>query len=149
MEKLKKLNERLIDILENDWAEQVMRKPSLSTEDIKMLNALTDTIKNIQKICLLKSGGYSEDDGPDGYGMGASYGNRGQHYVRPHYSRDDGRNGDGGQGNYGTRRNGGRGGYSRDDGRSEMMEHLEMALDSANEQDREAIRRMMKNMENL
>lgn len=40
------------------------------------------------------------------------------------------------------------GGYSRDDGRSEMMEHLEMALDSANEQDRENIKRFMREMEN-
>lgn len=144
MEKLVKLNERLIDILENDWAEQIMRKASLTAEDIKLLNALTDTIKNIQKICLLENGGYSEDDGMDGYGRGVSYGNKGKHYVRPHYSRDGGRD----NGDYGSSRDR-RGRYSRDDGKSEMMEHLEMALDSANEQEREAIRRMMKNLENL
>ena len=41
-----------------------------------------------------------------------------------------------------------RGRYSRDDGRSEMLEHLEMALDSASEQDRESIRRFMRQMDN-
>ena len=40
-----------------------------------------------------------------------------------------------------------RGRYSRDDGRSEMMEHLEAALDSATEQDREDIRRFMRKLE--
>jgi len=38
--------------------------------------------------------------------------------------------------------------YSRDDGRSEMMEHLEMAMDSATEQDKETIRRFMRQLEN-
>ena len=50
-------------------------------------------------------------------------------------------------GDYSTRRDK-RGRYSRDDGRSEMMEHIEMAMDSANEQDRETIKRFMRQLEN-
>ena len=50
-------------------------------------------------------------------------------------------------GGYSVRRDG-RGRYSRDDGRSQMMEHLEMALDAANEQDREYIKRFMRKLEN-
>lgn len=50
-------------------------------------------------------------------------------------------------GGYSSRRDS-RGRYSRDDGRSKMMEHLEAALDSATEQDREDIRRFMRNLEN-
>ena len=61
--------------------------------------------------------------------------------MRGDYSRDAmGRNRDSGKN--------GRGRYSRDDGRSEMMEHLEMALDAANEQDREDIKRFMRKLEN-
>ena len=67
-----------------------------------------------------------------------------KHYVRGHYSRDSGRDGMGG---YSSRRDS-RGRYSRDDGRSEMMEHLEMALDSASDQDRETIKRFMRQLEN-
>ena len=52
-------------------------------------------------------------------------------------------------GDYSSRRGGrSRGGYSRDDGRSQMMEHLEMALDSASDQDREIIKRFMRQLEN-
>ena len=80
-------------------------------------------------------------DGGD-YGRGSSYANRGKHYVRGHYSRDGGMNG------YSTRRRDGRGRYSREDGRSEMMEHLEMAMDSATEQDRDTIKRFMRQLEN-
>lgn len=71
-------------------------------------------------------------------------------YVRVHYSRDGGGNYNGGQGGYSSRRGGGRGGrggYSREDGRSEMMEHLEMAMDSATDQDRETIKRFMRQLE--
>lgn len=49
---------------------------------------------------------------------------------------------------YSTRRRDGRGRYSREDGRSEMMEHLEMAMDSATEQDRDTIKRFMRQLEN-
>lgn len=113
--------------------------------DLELAHKLTDTIKNIDKICMLEDGeGYSEDGGE--YGRGSSHANRGQHYVRGHYSRDDGR---GGMGDYSSRRGGrSRGGYSRDDGRSQMMEHLEMALDSASDQDREIIKRFMRQLEN-
>ena len=90
--------------------------------DLEVIHKLTDTIKNIDKICMLEEeGGYSQEDGQDGGGY-----NRG------------GRN---------TRRDS-RGRYSRDDGRSEMMEHLEMALDSASDQDRETIKRFMRQLEN-
>lgn len=104
---------------------------------------MADTIKNIDKICMLEDGdGYSEAvDGMD-YGRGSSYANRGKHYVRGHYSRDGGMDG------YSSRRRDSRGRYSREDGRSEMMEHLEMAMDTATDQDRETIKRFMRQLEN-
>lgn len=145
MEKIYDLKEKLCEELE-----EYARKQDLGAGDLEVVHKLTDTIKNIDKICMLEDGGYSEDDG---YGRGSSYASRGQHYVRGHYSREGGNMG-GGQGGYSGRRGGGRGGYSRnvgyseDDGRSEMMEHLEMAMDAANEQDRETIKRFMRKIEN-
>ena len=135
MDKLYRLRDRLKDVLVNDWAEQIMRKPSIGLGDIEMLHKLTDTIKNIDKIYRLEGGGYDGAVDSDGY----SHANRGEHYVRGHYSRDDG-----GMDGYSARR---RGGYSRDDGRTEMMAYLERALESASEQDRDDLRDFMRRME--
>jgi len=140
MEKLHELKKKL-------WAEleELAEKRDMGAGDLEVVHKITDTIKNIDKICMLEDGeGYSEAvDGGD-YGRGSSYANRGKHYVRGHYSRDGGRDGMGG---YSSRRDN-RGRYSRDDGRSEMMEHLEMAMDSATDQDRETIKRFMRQLEN-
>ena len=130
MEKLYELKDRLCEELE-----EIARKPDMGPGDLELIHKLTDTIKNIGKIEMLEEeGGYSQEDGQDGggYGRGVSYA-RG----RGGYNRG-GRN---------TRRDS-RGRYSRDDGRSEMMEHLEMALDSASDQDRETIKRFMRQLEN-
>lgn len=137
MEKLHELKEKL-------WAEldELAEKREMGAGDLEVVHKITDTIKNIDKICMLEDGEYSEAvDGMD-YGRGSSYANRGKHYVRGHYSRDgDSHNG------YSMRRDS-RGRYSRDDGRSEMMEHLEMAMDTATDQDRETIKRFMRQLEN-
>lgn len=115
----------------------------MDTADRKIVSELVDLKKNILKAQKLEDEmeGYSED-GMD-YGRGSSYANRGQHYVRGHYSRDGGHNG--GMG-YSSRRDS-RGRYSREDGRSEMMEHLEMALDAADGNDKETIKRFMRQIE--
>ena len=138
MEKLYDSKDKLCEELE-----EFARKQEMGAGDLEVIHKLTDTIKNIDKICMLEEeGSYSEAvDGGD-YGRGSSYANRGKHYVRGHYSRDGGMNG------YSTRRRDGRGRYSREDGRSEMMEHLEMAMDSATEQDRDTIKRFMRQLEN-
>ncbi|RKJ40227.1 hypothetical protein D7X94_08765 [Acutalibacter sp. 1XD8-33] len=134
-----------------DELEKIDRKEELNPGDLELAHKLTDTIKNIDKICILEeSEGYSQDgdwtaDMRGSYGTGSSYANRGKHLVRSHYSRDGGSHG-----GYSSRRGGsrgGRGGYSRDDGRSEMMEHLEKALDSASEEDREAVKRFIRQLE--
>lgn len=140
MEKLHELKEKL-------WAEldELAEKREMGAGDLEVVHKITDTIKNIDKICMLEEeGGYSEAvDGGD-YGRGSSYANRGKHYVRGHYSRDSGRDGMGG---YSSRRDS-RGRYSRDDGRSEMMEHIEMAMDAATPEDKETIKRFMRQLEN-
>lgn len=124
------------NLKENLWKEleKLDRKDGINPGDLELAHMLTDTIKNIDKICLLEDeDGYSQDDGRDagGYGLGVSY-------ARGRGSRRGGRN---------TRRDS-MGRYSRDDGRSEMMEHIEAALDAANDKDREAIKRFMRQLEN-
>ena len=134
--------EKLYDLRETLCKElkELAEKRDLGAGDLEVVHKLTGTIKNIGKLCMMERDRYSED----GCGQGFSYANRGKHYVRGHYSRADGPDG---VGDYSSRRDR-RGRYSRDDGRSEMMEHLEMALDSASDQDRETIKRFMRQMEN-
>ncbi len=142
MENLYKIKEALWKELEKS---ETARSGELKGGELEAIHKLTDTIKNIDKICMLEEeSGYIEAVDGDDYGRGSSYANRGKHYVRGNYSRDGGRDGMGG---YSSRWDN-RGRYSRDDGRSEMMRHIEAALDSANEQDREAIKRLMRQMEN-
>ena len=129
MEKLYDLKDKLCEELE-----EIARKPDMGPGDLELIHKLTDTIKNIGKIEMLEEeGGYSQEDGrDDGYGRGMSYARGSGGYHR------GGRN---------TRRDS-RGRYSRDDGRSAMMEHLEMALNSASDQDRETIKRFIRQLEN-
>ena len=142
MENLYKIKEALWKELEKS---ETARSGELKGGELEAIHKLTDTIKNIDKICMLEEEiGYIEAVDGDDYGRGSSYTNRGKHYVRGNYSRDGGRDG---MGEYSSRWDN-RGRYSRDDGRSEMMRHIEAALDSANEQDREAIKRLMRQMEN-
>lgn len=135
MEKLYDIKEKLCEELE-----EYARKQELGAGDLEVLHKLTDTIKNIDKIAMLEGeDGYSKDSP---YDRENSYANRGKHWVRGHYSHNMGRDGYSGLRRDRDRR------YSRDDGRSEMMEHLEMALDSASDQDRETIKRFMRQLEN-
>lgn len=76
--------------------DEIAHKGEMSAGDLETVHKLTDTIKNIDKISMLGSDGYSRSDGGmwpsrGNYGRGNSYARRGTHYVRGHYSRDDGR----------------------------------------------------------
>ena len=129
MEKLYDLKDKLFEELE-----ELARKPDMGLGDLELIHKLSDTIKNIGKIEMLEEdGGYSQEDGRDGGGYGRS-----GVYSQRRGGRHGGRN---------TRRDS-MGRYSRDDGRSEMMEHIEAALDAANDKDREAIKRFMRQLEN-
>ncbi len=132
--------------------EEIARKPEMSAGDLEAVHKLTDTIKNIDKICMLEDeSGYSEGGGWEAelrgeYGRGSSYANRGKHYVRGHYSRDG----------YGHSRDGysrahqGDGRYSRADGRDHMMEQLEELMDQSGSEDtREAIRRCIRELKSM
>ena len=129
MEKLYDLKDKLCEELE-----ELARKPDMGLGDLELIHKLSDTIKNISKIEMLEEdGGYSQEDGRDGGGYGRS-----GVYSQRRGGRHGGRN---------TRRDS-MGRYSREDGRSEMMAHIEAALDAADDKDREAIKRFMRQLEN-
>lgn len=127
--------------------EEIARKPELSAGDLETVHKLTDTIKNIDKICMLEeSDGYSMDGeweagargrySRDNSYDGNSYANRGRHYVRAHYSRDDGHSGR-------------RGRYSRDEGKESMTQRLrEMADEARSDREREAIEQALRQLQN-
>ena len=106
-----------------DELDEIARKPDMSAGDLETVHKLTDTIKNIDKICALEESGYSQTGDWDvqGYGRGNSYARRRD--SRGRYSRD---------------------GYSRDGGKERMMGYLEQAMESAStDRERSEIRRML------
>lgn len=136
---LKKTNEKLR-----------MAGGELSGPDMEYVDKLTHAIKSVKSSIAMiecEDGGYSQAGNWEARGHfgdqyaqrggyndgGNSYANRGEHWVRGHYSNANGMRGDG---------------HSYAGGRSKMMEYLEMALDSADERDREDIRRFMRKLEN-
>ena len=123
-----------------DYAEKGKKSGKMSMGDLESIHKLTDTVKNIMKIDVLKEeGGYSEDGHYMGEGRiyGTSYARgrtRAKRDSMGRYSRDDGM----------MYRGGMRGGYSRDDGKHYMMEQLEEMMEEAEKPaEKEALRRCM------
>ena len=135
-----------------DFAEKGKKSGKMSMGDLETVHKLTDTVKNIMKIDVLKEeAGYSEDGTYMGEGRiyGTSYDDgmhrdggysyaRGRRYAKRdsmgRYSRDDGMRYRGGM----------RGGYSREDGKHYMMEQLEEMMETAEKPtEKEALRRCM------
>ena len=154
MHYMKDLKDLLCAELE-DYAEKGKKANKMSAGDLEAIHKLTDTVKNILKIDMLEEeSGYSEDGRYMGEGRiygtsyesgysergGSSYARgRGRYAKRDsmgRYSRDDG-----------YMRRDGRGmrdGYSRDEGKTYMMEQLEdMMADAEKPAEKEALRRCM------
>ena len=150
-----------------DYAEKGKKSGKMSMGDLESIHKLTDTVKNIMKIDVLKEeAGYSEDGHYMGEGRiygtsyesgysergGSSYARgRGRYAKRDsmgRYSRDGGMSYDDdmsyARGGRGGNRVGMRGGYSRDDGKHYMMEQLEEMMEEAEKPaEKEALRRCM------
>ena len=154
-----------------DYAEKGKKSGKMSMGDLESIHKLTDTVKNIMKIDVLKEEvGYSEDGHYMGEGRiygtsyesgysergGSSYARgRGRYAKRDsmgRYSRDGGMSYDddmsyargGRRGN----RGGVRGGYSRDDGKHYMMDRLGELMDEASTPtEREALKKCMQALE--
>ena len=150
-----------------DYAEKGKKSGKMSMGDLESIHKLTDTVKNIMKIDVLKEEvGYSEDGHYMGEGRiygtsyesgysergGSSYARgRGRYAKRDsmgRYSRDGGMSYDDdmsyARGGRGGNRVGMRGGYSRDDGKDYMMERIGELMDEAQKPaEKEALRRCM------
>lgn len=153
-----KLKEKFMDELYELEDKAGKMSGKITEGDLNKIHKLTDTIKNIDKIELLESGGgYSEESNwmADGRMYGQSYARgRGRYAKRDSMGRysSDGGSYDGGSsyadGSSYARGRGGRSGrgYSREDGYSndtdDMLERLEEMMDEAQtEKEREAIKR--------
>ena len=136
-------------------------KSKLTGGDLDMIWKLTDTVKNLDKISLLEESeeGYSEARGRGrSYMHGSSYDDdmmyserrgRGRNAKRDsmgRYSSDDGMSYD--DTSYARDGRSGMRGYSRDDGKERMIEHLEDLAENADTKSREAIHRAIKQIEN-
>ena len=137
-------------------------KSKLTMSDLQPVHLMTDIIKNLDKIEMLEDeGGYSEARGGmrgRSYMHGSSYDDdmmyserrgRGRNAKRDsmgRYSSDDGMNYD--DTSYARDGRSGMRGYSRDDGKERMIEHLEDLAENADTKSREAIHRAIKQIEN-
>lgn len=144
--------------------EEFAKKP-VSMDSINKIHVITDTIKNIDKICMMGEEmgeeGYSEARGGRGrgrssYGMGMSYDDdmsyargRGRNAKRDSmgryareggYSEDDYSEGYDRGSSYGRR-------YSRDDAKDHMMDKLGEMMTSADEEQREILKDCMRKIE--
>lgn len=123
--------------------EEIARKPEMSAGDLETVHKLTDTIKNIDKICLMdENGGYSQAGDWEAMGRG-------------HFGDYDGGN------SYRGRKRDSMGRYSRDgysrrgrgysrDGGEDLMEHVDKMMEEAETpQERELIKRFKKQLETM
>lgn len=156
-----KIKEKLTEELKM-LEKQIEKKDTLSPGDLELIHKFTDTIKNIDKICMLEEeeNEYSEKSYwmGDGRMYGHSYNDGSMSYARGRrgnvrrdrmgrYSSDDGMSYEGNSSYSRDGRDGMRG-YSRDDGKEKMIEHLEDLAESADTKSREAINRAIKQIEN-
>ena len=140
-----------------DFAEKGKKSGKMSMGDLETVHKLTDTVKNIMKIDVLKEEvGYSEDGTYMGEGRiyGTSYEGGYSERGGSSYARGRGRyakrdsmgrySSDGGM----SYRGGMRGGYSRDDGKHYMMDRLGELMDEASTPtEREALKKCMQALE--
>ena len=124
MKHLEKLKEMLMTELE-----MFAKKGDVSINSLEKIHKLTDTIKNIDKICLLEEG-YSETG--EWVDHGSSYAKKRDSLGR--YSSDE----------YSERR---MRGYSRDDAKDHIMHKLGEMMEDADPKEREALKECMRAIE--
>lgn len=128
MKEMKELKRKLMDELK-----EYSGKAGMRGGDLETIWKLTDTIKNIDKICMLEEGEYSMD----GYSnTGGGYSRGGRWEAGGEYGMDD---------YSGRRRRDSMGRYTRDGG--DMREHMmRMVNQMRDPEDKEAMRRFLDNM---
>lgn len=143
-----KIKEKLMEILD-EYEDRARNNPDgrLSDMEIQKIHMLTDTVKNICKIEMLEDGeGYSERVDGDvhvGYGR-EGYSRDGEWMARGGYGGNSYREGGS---SYARRRRDSMGRYSRADGKESMAEKLREMMQEAEGEEREAIRKCLKEIE--
>jgi hypothetical protein len=143
-----KIKEKLMEILD-EYEDRARNNPDgrLSDMEIQKIHMLTDTVKNICKIEMLEDGeGYSERVDGDvhvGYGR-EGYSRDGEWMARGGYGGNSYREGGS---SYARRRRDSMGRYSRADGKEHMAEKLREMMMEADGEEREAIRKCLKEIE--
>lgn len=137
MEYMHELKDKLCDELE-----EIARKGELGAGDLEIIHKLTDTIKNIDKIEMMKEdGGYSQvgDWEIEGraYNRGNSYRGRKRDSMG-RYSRD------GRAMRYRDDRM-----YSRAEAKEDIMDQIEDMMGDANEKEKAILRRAMTELEKV
>lgn len=112
--------------------ERFAKGGEITSNNLDKIQKLTDIVKNIDKIEMLEDGGYSEDWMGEGRMYGTSYarGRRGnvKRDSMGRYSRDDAD-------------------YSRSDAKEHMLDKLGEMMDGADPNEREALKRAMREIE--
>lgn len=147
MEYMYELKEMLCDELE-----MIVGKGELSHSSLDMVQKITDTIKNIDKIEMLEGqsafgSSYGDDDG---YSERRRYSRDGGNSYRGDLSYDDGgdsyRRGRNQMGQYTSRAYRG---YSSEGGKERMISQLRSMMNTAeNEKEKESIQKCIKSLEN-
>lgn len=117
--------------------EEIGKKEKLDSKDVELMDKFVDIIKDIEEMGMSSEPmGYSQTGGS--YTNGGSYAMRGRSgRMNPMYNRNYGR---GSNGRSMT-------GYSRDESRDMILDHLQEAMDMAvDERDRKAVERLMEQM---
>lgn len=130
---------KLKDMLCNEL-EEMSNYKSLSVADTEAIKNMLSAIKNIYKIEDYKESGYSEHY--PYYDNGSSYARKGTHYVRGHYSRDDGGDDYSERYDRGYDRR-----YSMDKAKDHMMVKLGEMMEGADPNEREALKKAMREIE--
>mgnify|MGYP003296972577 CR=1 FL=1 len=136
--------------------EMIVGKGELSHSSLDMVQKITDTIKNIDKIEMLEGqnsfgGSYGGSYGDDeGYSERRRYSRDGGNSYRGDLSYDDGgdsyRRGRNQMGQYTSRAYRG---YSREGGKERMISQLRSMMNTAeNEKEKESINKCIKSLEN-
>ena len=135
--------DRIKDMVYNEL-DNLSRHEQLNKESVCVIGELVDILKDIGTVEMFEEG----FEVPENEYSLASYGRNGGYSRRRMNSYDDGNSYRGRYYNSGYYR-GGRGGYSRDEGKEYIVEKLNHLMNEAhNEEDKEAIKGLVHQMEN-
>lgn len=117
--------------------DDIAKKEKLDSKDVELIDKFVDIIKDIDEIGMSQDTGYSMMNG-NSYDSRGSYLRGRSGRMMPMYNR----------GSYARGRSR-TNGYSRDESKEVMLDHLAEIMDMAvDEKDRKAISRLMEQMEN-